>query len=154
MTAGTYQRELSSQTAITWTGGTETEVTALANSIVANVADQDEMWSWIRFQFYVGHSSAFMYYEYMVIKCLATDATQDLNSSSVVESLHKQSRIFARGLMYSCSSAGASKPIKLELYNVKLEYGEELRLLIRPLHDVVGATGMVYGLLEFRRVGT
>jgi hypothetical protein len=154
VTGGTYQRNVVNETGITFTAGTEIEGTSLASVIVADVADQDSLFSWVRGKLYIYHNSLPIIFEWMIIKCLGTDALQDLNDNAVVEKLHKESRIMARDVSYGGTPTYVPpKNIKFEFYNVKLDTGEELRLVIRPILGGAGATGVICGLLEWREVG-
>lgn len=154
VTRGTYNREIVDLSTITYTPGTEYEVEPIADNIVAATADKDELYSWVRFMAFIHDTASHLVFEWMLIKCPSADATQDLNDSDVVEKLHKDKRLFARGLLLSPDpdQGGPVKPVKFEVFNVYLPYGEELRLVIRPIQSSGGATGRVHGVLEWRQV--
>lgn len=155
VTKGTYQREVFSSQVNTFTAGSEFEISNLAAHAVASTASKDEFFSWIRCKAYVCSVAEGFCYEWMVIKCDAADALQDLNDAEVVEELHKEKRIFARGLELSCDrdSGGPIKAIKFELFNISLDYPEELRLVIRPITTTSADAGTYMGLLEWRQLG-
>lgn len=153
VTQGTYQREIEALSGQAWTSGTEFELETVSDNIVAATANKDELFSWVRGNYIVSISGTNMVYEWMIIRMDSADALPDLNSSSVVEALQKDKRIFARGFEYiSNTTYQTPRRIKFELYNVKLRYGEELRLVIRPLSTTADA-GIVNGLFEWRQVG-
>lgn len=151
---GTYQRTTVSVDTATFVAGTEYEVANVANLILASTANQDEMYTWIRGMMFVYDTATAMCYEWFVIRCEITDATQDLDDSTVAEALHKDKKIYARGLIMAPDPdmGGPVKPIKFEFHKVRLRYGEELRLLLRPILVSGGATGYVKGVLEWRQV--
>lgn len=153
VTQGTYQRELIASTGQAWTAGTEFEVATVSDNIVADTADRDEMYSWVRGMMMLYISAAANIYEWMVLRMDSGDALPDLNTSSVVEALQKDKRILCRGYEY-CTHPTYNPPkrVKFELFNVKLRYGEELRFVVRPLITTADA-GNIYGLLEWRQVG-
>lgn len=153
VTQGTYQRELIASTSQAWTAGTEFEVSTVSDNIVADTADRDEMFSWVRgmLMFYI--TAASNIYEWMVLRMDSGDALPDLNSSSVVEALQKDKRILSRGFEYvTHPTYNVPKKVKFELYNIKLRYGEEIRFVVRPLVTTADA-GNIYGMLEWRQVG-
>lgn len=154
VTRGTYQREIVNNGALTFADGTEYEIPAIAQNVLAGTANQDELYSWIRGIVYVYDTTGTMMYEWMLLKLGTADADPDLNDSPTVELLHKEKKIFGRGITMVCDpDAGAPvKPIKFELYQVHLPYGKELRLLIRPITVTGAATGYCKGLLEWRKV--
>lgn len=153
VTRGTYQREVFSQLALTFAGATEDEVDAVATNIVAS-ADKDELFSWVRCQFKVHSVAEAFHYEWMLIRCLSADAMQDLDDSDTMEYLQKEGRVLKRGLVsVALPNYAAARWQKFEVYNVALNDGEELRLLIRPLVGSTADAGRIYGLLEWRQVG-
>lgn len=153
VTQGTYQREIVNTTAQAWTLGTEFEIPTISDNIVAATANKDELFSWIRANLMVYISGAQMIYEWMLLRMDSADALPDLNTSSVVEELQKDSRILARGFEHIPNGYYAGmRRIKFEKYNLKLRYGEELRLVIRPLTTTADA-GTIHGLFEWRQVG-
>lgn len=156
MTKGTYQREIIALSALDWVAGAEYEVTAVASNIIASTAQKDELYSWVRGTLFVYDVTSGITYEWMLIKSVSSDATQDLNDSDVVEKLHKERRIFARGLVLvpDPDAGGPVKPISFQVYNVALPYGEELRLLLRPIRASGTANGRIDGLIEWRQVGS
>lgn len=154
VTKGTYQRDTVALEGQNWAQGTEFEIPDLAAVILADTADKDELFSWIRGQVFVYDNVAGWSYEWAIIKCDVGDGLQDLNDNSATEILHKEGRLFARGLaMTPGNTYGVARPIKFELFNVNLRYGEELRLVIRPLKATSAGGGYVYGIIEWRQVG-
>lgn len=155
VTRGTYQREIVADSGLTLTPGTEFEVNELGDNVVASTADKDELFSWVRGFLFVYDTTNHVVYEWAVVRQLSTDGLPDFNSSSAVEALHKDKKILARGMLLcpDPDSGGPVKPIKFEFYNVALRYGEELRLVIRPIQSSGGASGRVDGLVEWRQVG-
>lgn len=134
-------------------GGTEAEVLAVATDI-AGSATADTMYSWIRAKIYLLNTAVEpLVYEWALIKCQSTDALQDLSDEAVMEKLQKESRIFAREFHATGKNESGLKPISFELYNVKLDLGEELRLVVLPHRSTAGATAEYYGVLEWRQVG-
>lgn len=153
VTSGTYQRALVYQDNMTWVANTEDEVDGVAAAIAGDVT-KDTMYSWIRAKIYVNNNVAeHMGFEWALIKCASGDALQDLNSAADMEKLMKESRIFARDVQYYSLSRGSVKPIRFELFNVKLNLGDELRLVVRPLCASAGASMYYIGLIEWRQVG-
>lgn len=151
VTSGTYQREVSTDSAFDLTAGTEKELPLLATHIVCT---EDALLSWIRMFWNVSASDERTVYEWFVIRCQAADSTQDLSTNTVVEDLQRAKKILKRGLVsQSHYLAGGNKIQKLELFNVKLSRGEELRLLIRPLFSNTANHVIMYALLEWRQVG-
>jgi len=154
MTAGTYQREVEAQTSFQLVAATEYEIAIVANNILAG-AVSDQLFSWIRLNTLIGTAAESLAVEWALIKCTATDATQDMNSAAQMEILQKEGRVFGRGLLQhgSQSTTGYAK-LSVEFYNVKLLIGEELRLLLRPLVGTVAATCNAYSVIEWRKVGS
>lgn len=150
--SGTYHRELITATGVTDAAGTERELTTLANIVKAD--SKDELFSWIRYVVYRWSSADPICYEWAVIRCQQSDATQDLNADATVEGLQRMGRILKRGIIWDLPVAGSGpRPIKFELFNVKLDVGEELRILLCPWVSTAGATVSEKGLLEYRQVG-
>lgn len=148
---GTYQRELIYTGPTDWTVGTEVEQATVAQYLVAS--GQDEKILWARFHCFLFDTTVATITEWMLIKCSATDAIQDLNDSAVIELLLKRGKILKRGWHRDSSEAyGNSRAIKWEVYNVNLNDGEELRMLFRPVTNA-GANQMVIGELEYRIAG-
>lgn len=153
VTQGTYQRDIVQLTGQAWTAGTEFEIGDISDVIIADTADKDELFSWIRFQGYVYINSTIGIFEWMVLRQETADALPDLNTNSVVEELQKDKRILARGFYMTAYPSYQPPPkIKFELYKVPLRYGEEIRLVFRPLVTTADQ-GTVQGLLEWRQVG-
>lgn len=154
VTSGTYHRDLIEAGAgVQWVTGTEVEVTQVAEHIVADDG-RDALFSWIRMQFWLYDTAQRTMGEWAVIRCDKDEALQDLNDDVVVENLHKQGRILRRDMFMSCDPDGGSiKRHKVELFNVKLDDDEELRLVIRPWVSAAGATCYATGILEWREVG-
>jgi hypothetical protein len=153
VTQGTYQREIVGLTAQAWTTGTEFELGTVSDNIVADTADRDELFSWVRLQVALWIGSAYNIYEWMVLRMDSADALPNLNDSATVEGLQKDKRILSRGLEWNPNiTYGRPRVVKVELYNVKLRYGEEIRFVVRPL-VTTAASGEVQGLLEWRQVG-
>lgn len=154
VTAGTYQRDLIQAEAQAFTQGTEFEISDVSDAIVAATANKDELFSWVRGKVFKFITDGYDCYEWMVLRQNSADALPDLNDNAAVEILQKEKRIYTRGfeLVPDPDSGGPVKPIKFELFNVKLRYGEEIRLVIRPL-VTTAATGRYYGLIEWRQVG-
>ena len=155
VTQGTYQREIVDSNALTFVAGTEYEVAVLASNVLADTADKDELFSWVRGMFFVFDTGTYCAFEWMVYKTLIADADVDMNASAAMEALHKDSKLFGRGILLQPDpdSGGPVRPVKFEFFNVKLRYGEELRLLLRPIAASGGATGHVHGVIEWRQVG-
>lgn len=154
VTSGTYQRDIVYQDSIQWAAGTEDEVDQVATSI-AGSGTEDTMYSWIRGKIYINNNSGeHMCYEWALIKCQSADAMQDLNDAAAMEKLMRESRIFGRDI-WACGATRTSlKPVKFELYQVKLQVGEELRLVVRPVvGSAAGSVGYM-GLIEYRKVGS
>ena len=153
VTQGTYQRELVELEAQAWTEGTEFEVAAISNNIVAATENRDDLFSWVKFQGYLFIWATVGQFEWMVLRMESGDGLPNLNDNGVVEALQKDKRILKRGF-YMTANAGYEVPpkIKFELFNVKLRYGEEIRLVIRPMETTADA-GQVKGILEWRQVG-
>lgn len=153
VTSGTYHRTLIDTAPAQWVADTEVEETHVSTEIVADDG-RDALFSWIRVQFYLYDTESRTFGEWMLIRCDAGEALQDLNDDTVVENLHKQGRILRRDLFMSCDPDGGSiKRHKFELYNVKLDDDEELRLVIRPWVSAAAATCFVRGIIEWREVG-
>lgn len=154
-TEGTYQRAILHETVINFAEGTEYEITHLAANLVADTADKDELFTWVRGMYFVYSTSAHMSFEWILMRIDAADADPDFNSASTFERLHKEKRIFARGIILNPDPdvGGPVKPFKFEVHQVKLLYGEELRLLLRPIGVSGAADGQVVGLLEWRQQG-
>ena len=153
LTSGTYHRELINTTGMQFVAGTEREIVEVAANIVADDG-RDALFSWVRCQLWVIDTAGRCFGELAVIRCDAGEALQDLNDDTVVENLHKQGRILWRALFQSCDpDGGGVKLHKFELYNVKLDDDEELRLVFRPMNDAAGATCEYRGILEWREVG-
>lgn len=153
VTSGTYQREIISQTGLTFAAGTEAEVTAIAANVIADDA-KDALFSWVRVSFVLYSTAEEMVYEWALIRCDKDDATQDLNDSPTVELLQKEGRILKRGM--ATVPVPSNSPVRWQrfsVYQVQLFDDEELRLLIRPITGSSAATGRIYGLLEWREVG-
>lgn len=153
VTKGTYQRLLVEPAVVQHVSGTEGEITAIAG-VILTPAEGDAMFSWIRYKSFIYSTDAVgdkLLFEYALIKCGTGDALQDLNDSVKMEDLHKQSRVFARDTIFVRS--GDAKTIKFELFNVALDNGEELRLVIRPWITTTGASVFHRGVLEWRQVG-
>lgn len=152
VTAGTYNRVTIAADTLDWTSGAEWELTDLATNVAAS--GKDELYSWIRAKIYVCATGERCVYEYAVIKCASTDALQNLDDSPTVELLHKQHKVLARDIMMVPAPVNSSvKPVKFEFFNVQLNDGEELRLVIRPIATNTVDLGTYYGLLEWRKVG-
>lgn len=149
VTSGTYQRELESLQAQSWTADTEVELPELATDIVAS--GQDEMFSWIRGHYMLWDTASALALEYAVIRCKSTDALQDLNDGSTMEALQKEGRIFKTGLL-AVQIYTRIIEIKFEFKQVKLPDGEELRLVIRPLRTTSNSTEIV-AKVEWRKIG-
>lgn len=149
---GTYQRELIADAPADWAVGTEVEQTTVATKLVAS--GQDERVLWARFSVYVYDASVPTITEWMLLKCLATDAIQDMNDSSAIELLLKRGKILKRGYHHANANLayGSASKVKWEIFNVDLNDGEELRMLFRPVLNAGTATSVV-GELEYRLAG-
>lgn len=153
VTQGTYQRDIISLTGQAWTAGTEFEIADVSDVIIADTADKDELFSWVRGQMYIFISGSAAAFEWMLLRQDTADGLPDLNTNSVVEELQKDKRILARGFYLTATHSYQPPPkVKFEVYKVPLRYGEELRLVVRPL-STTADQGTVYGLLEWRQVG-
>ena len=153
VTSGTYHRDIIIQRSLTFTAGTEWEVPELATNIVADDG-RDALFSWVRCVFWVYDEGTRHLYEWFVIRCDKDEALQDMNTDSVVENLHKQGRILRRDIVQVFDpEAGNIKKNKFELYNVKLDDDEELRLVVRPITTGGASAGAADGVLEWREVG-
>lgn len=154
-TEGTYQRAVLHMTGLNFVEGTEYEVSTVADVIVASTENEDELFTWVRGMYFVYSTSAHMSFEWALIKIDSADADPDLNSGTIFERLHKEKRVFARGMILNPDPdvGGPVKPFKFEVHQVKLLYGEELRLLLRPIGVSGAADGQVVGLLEWRQQG-
>lgn len=149
--SGTYQCASTTTTSCTFTTDTEFELPLLATSIVCI---EDALLSWVRYRFWCWGGDEQAFYEWFVIKCQSTDATQDLSSSTVLEDLQREHRIIKRGAVATpVTTSMRGKPIMIELFNLKLVRGEELRLLVRPLYTGTASHGKYIELCEWRQVG-
>lgn len=155
VTQGTYNRELIYHAAVSFTAGTEYEVTAVATNIIANDS-RDALFSWIRAQIMVVYTGAdFLIMEWALLRCDKDAATQDLNDSETMELYQKQGRILHRGL-FACgdiTSGGSYARINFEKFKVVLPNDEELRLLLRPMGTTADSSTYIAGVLEWREVG-
>lgn len=153
VTKGTYNREACDEGAFTLTAGTEKEVANVAVYIHATAAGGDQLYSWIRGCFFVWADTG-MLYEWALVKGLIGAAVPNLNDSDTVEKLHKDGKLFARGIdMSPIKETGRLKPIKFELYNVILQDGEELMMIVNPWCTSGANNARIMGLLEWRQVG-
>lgn len=149
--AGTYQTEQMSATGIDLTAAAEYEL-PMAAYVLANTDSKDEVFSWIRYNLYHMDTAQAQICEWFVIRCLITDATQDMDDEATVEALQKDGRILTRGWTTSGQAAyGRFGKISFELHKVKLRYGEEIRVLLLPYY--VGAAFAYYGRIEYRQQG-
>lgn len=151
VTSGTYQRAVTAATVCSPTSGTEFELPLIAANIFCT---EDAMLSWVRYQFLLAANNEYCAYEWFILKCQSTAGIQDLSDSTVVEDLQREKRIFSRGLMINppCEDS-VPRLVKVEYFNVKLNRGEELRCVIRPLRTNGANTGVYLELLEWRQVG-
>lgn len=152
VTQGTYNVYRATDSGLSFTAGTEYASSRLSNQVAAS--GKDEMYSWIRGMFRIIHSDASVCSgEWFVLKQKTTDALPDMDTSAEVEVLQKEKRIFAHG-MFSNGSATYYPPkwIKFQLYNVKLNDGEELRFVFKPFTTTVGH-GQIMSIMEWRAVG-
>lgn len=151
VTSGTYQREVVNQSGLDLVVGTEAEIPELATNIVCT---EDALLSWVRMHWaHYSHTEAELY-EWFVIKCQSSDGIQDLSSATVVEDLQRLKKIFGRGVVTQCAAAyGKVKVMKLEFFQVKLNRGEELRLVLRPILANTASAGKYFAVLEWRQVG-
>lgn len=152
VTKGTYQRSLISDVNRQIAATVEYEVADVATAI-AGSATADTLYSWVRGRGWFLNSVAAegICLEWMIIKCASGDALQDLNDSAIVEDLHREGRVFARDM---CAFVSGSRQFEFEFYNVKLDLGDELRMVVRPITGTAGATFHTVGVLEWRQVGT
>lgn len=150
VTRGTYHRASVDTGSQTWTISTELELDELSDVLAAS--GKDEMFSWIRYQFWLYSAASACRFEWMLVKQLSTEALPDMNDDATMEYLFKERKIFARGLMAQTAPTYGVRMIKGELYNVKLSDGEELRFVIRPM--TAGLSDMAEkGLIEYRQIG-
>jgi hypothetical protein len=151
LTSGTYRMSDWSDPVLGFVADTEVEVPIVSTEVYAS--GTDEMYSFVRGKFWFTCTTTSSIAEWYLLKCLATDATQDLSNDTVVEGLQVDRRIFARGV-FTTGIEGYSPfgVIKFAKYNVKLRDGEELRLLVRPI-KAGAVTIKAYGILEWRKVG-
>lgn len=149
---GTYQRELISYTSLTQVVGTEYELAMVATKLLASGAD--ERIKWARFHVLCFDIGQFVTGEWMLYKCLSTDADIDMNTAATIELLQKRGNLLKRGYYVSSKADyGKLQGIKFEIYNVDLNDGEELRLLIRPIQISGANTFNIQGELEYRIAG-
>lgn len=156
VTAGTYQRLTLESTGVALVKGTELELDTNISDNIRGDGVSDALFSWIRYLGYFGTLSTYSTaIEWMLLKCLQSDGTQDLSDPAVVERLQKESRLFARGMIVNGSAEAGNgyRKLAFEVYNVKLQLGEELRLVGRPLLAVGASNFVGYGVLEWRQVG-
>lgn len=147
---GTYQYVEISVVPQDLTVGTDYEIGAVATALIA--AGQDERVLWARAKIFTCDNGQQMLGKWALIKCLATDALQDLNSATDLELLLKRKHILARGWVQSPHvSYGRMSHIDFEVFNVDLNDGEELRLVYCPV--VAGSAQPFYGDLEYRIAG-
>lgn len=150
VTQGTYNVFRATDSGIAWTDGTEYESTRVSNQVLAS--GKDELYSWVRGQFLLYSVGSPWRYEWFVVRMNSADALPDFDTSSEVEVLQKEKRIYARGMiMAPLRTYSSIRTVKFELYNVKLRDGEELRLIIKPYGTV--ADGVVQSVMEWRKVG-
>lgn len=153
VTSGTYHRDLIENTGLTLVEGTEYNVGAIQTNIVADDG-RDALFSWVRCQLWAYDTTKRAFGEFALIRCDAAEGTQDLNSDTVVENLHKQGRILWRKIAHSCAPDGGGISLhKFEVYNVKLDDNEELRLVYRPWNGSAASSFDFKGILEWREVG-
>lgn len=151
--AGTYQTEQVALTNIDFTVGTEYEVAVIATSILANTDSKDEVFSWIKLGAVAGDTASAWAYEWFLLRCNITDATQDTDDEAVMEALQKDKKVLKRGFLSGGNASYTGwRKLEFELFQVRLRYGEEIRLLINPLYTG-GATNCLYGRLEWRQQG-
>lgn len=150
VTNASYQRALMNDTPAL-TGGVEAELAVLAGNITADDS-KDTLFPWIREKIYVSCASQPTLLFWYVIKCLGTDAVQQVLDDAVLEQLQRDSKIFARGAVkipYFAVTGGYAS-FDYEFHNVKLKDGEELRVVI---HAVDSVTIGAFGDLEWRETG-
>lgn len=153
LTSGTYKREEDDNTGVSYTAGTEVEISVVANNLFASLTE-DVMFSWARCEAYLFDTTKYQLYEWALIRCAQADALQDLNDEDAVAALHREGRLLKRGMIYqNAAPYGRCKPIKFEVYNVKLLPAEELRLVVRPLVSSGAGTIEEHIVLEWRKVG-
>ena len=155
VTSGTYQRQDWLATAQTQTVGTEYEIAYVSGVIVAETANKNELFSWVRGQVFLYETAQYSAFEWFLVRMDTADAIPNLDDEPTAEKLQREKRIMSRGLIcQGHPTYGGLRPIKFEVFNVKLVYGEELRLIIRPLVASGAAQSTHFGLLEWRQVGT
>lgn len=149
--SGTYQTEQINVSA-DLTAGTEWELAVMAANILANTDSKDEVFSWIRLTMVSYDTAQGIVFEWFVVRCLITDALQDMDDEGVVEALQKDNRILRRGFYRTGSPLYTNAPIlDEEFHKVRLRYGEELRFIVNPIY--CGAAQFFQGRLEWRQQG-
>lgn len=153
VTKGTYQREpIDIGAATSWIAGTEVEI-PIAAYIKATAAAGDQLFSWIRVTMYAWELDAKMLFEWAIVKQEQGLAMPNLDSSDDMEKLHKEGRLFARGLLYVPHPTHKVPPVKVELYNVIIDDGDELVMVYKPWITGAANAARVMGMLEYRQVG-
>lgn len=154
LTSGTYRRSEISQLSLSFSSGTELEVTQVATDLVADDS-KDTVFTWLRIHFMLFDSAEVMPFEYALIRCDTGDALQDMNSDSTMEELQQEGRILARGIKFvgDVNAGGPCPLIKIEKYKVVVPDGEELRLVVKPMSAGTASGGVIRGVLEWREAG-
>lgn len=151
LTQGTYQIVRSTDSGLSHAVATEYENDDLSTVVVASGADK--LYSWVKGQHLVWNTGGHSGYEWFVIRQNAGTAAPDMDNSDTVEVLHKEKRIYARGLIHQPNPVYQRlKPITYEFYNVRLRDGEELQLIIKPFVAVTSTVSQ-YNTVEYRIVG-
>lgn len=158
VTEGTYNCERYLTVNQTWaSSGAEYEIEGL--NLATAATGKDVMFSWIRGHGFLWDAHAtqssreVIAYEWFVLRLEQGASIPDMDDGDTVEALHKQRRVFARGVVSQPPVQNAHmKGLKFELFNVVVPDGEELTLIVRPIAGGTGY-GKTWLLLEWRQVG-
>jgi hypothetical protein len=147
--SGSYQTEEQAWATRDLTENVEQEIALLSDNIAAPT--DDVLLSWIRFRWTCQTLDEPVAYEWYLLKCKSTDALQDLSDELVIEAMQRDKAILKRGTYILGYATVGYKMTTIQLYNVKLERGYELRLVIRPIISTGHCKS--WARLEWRQVG-
>lgn len=152
VTNASYQREIVNDSG-TLAAGAELEGVAFSDNIKAS--GSDALFPWIRAHVYFAGMDSYDLVFWYVVKCLSTDALQNISDSAVLEGLQKTGKVFARGVLpVNTVGVGTFRGTKeLEWKNVKLKDGEELRLIVHTLFGQETSGLAIVTDLEWRQTG-
>lgn len=154
---GTITQTWTTNTAQDFTAGTEKLLGGVSTVLLASA--NDEVINWMKLMFVVfpdNQVANFALYQWWLIKQKTTDALPNFDSANFeYDRLIRNGQVLGRSKDIVAVGNDAytnHRCITVEKYNIRLQKGEELRLVIRPLNTI--ADGVYeFTALEYRLAG-